>query len=178
MRQLKWFYCVILAGVLVFSACGKTPAEEPTEQNTDIEQTTEQNAGTEDIGSYSKRAAEYFAGRYVDEDGTLVLCIKNGGEEFEELLTKVYGSGYKNVRISYVKYSELDIIAQYAHLKERIQNAEEEISGIVRSYGVGSNGIAIGVNENNEEKMAKIRALADDPEVVTVMYVPGEPVNH
>ena len=142
------------------------------------EASTEQNAATEDIGSYSKKAAQYFAGRYVDEDGALVVRIKFGGEAYEELLKKVYGSGYDKVRATYVKYSQVDINTQYAHLKERIQNAGEEISGIVKAYGTGPAGIVVQVNENNEEKMAKIRALADDPEVVTVQYVEGEPVNH
>ena len=181
MHHLKWLYCTLLIGLLFFSACGKTPTEAPTEQVTETEapteQTTEQNAGTEDIGSYSKKAAQYFAGSYVDEDGALVVRIKFGGEAYEELLKKVYGSGYDKVRATYVKYSQVDITTQYAHLKERIQNAGEEISGIVKAYGSRADGICVYVIEDNEEKMAKIRALADDPEVVTVMYIEDEPVD-
>jgi hypothetical protein len=108
----------------------------------------------------------------------MVVCIKEGGEEYEDLLAKGFSVGYDKVRVSYVKYSQVDILTQYGHLKERIQNAGEEIFGIVKAYGTGFQGIVVSVNENNEEKMAKIRALADDPEVVTVMYVEGEPVNH
>ena len=145
---------------------------------TPTEALTEPNITTEDIGSYSKKAAEYYAGRYIDEDGALVVCIKNGGEDYEELLKKVYGSGYDKVRAIYVKYSNVEIVTQYAHLKERIQNTGEEISGIVKAYGTGFQGITVTVNENNEEKMAKIRALADDPEIVSVQYVEGEPANH
>ena len=174
---MKRLCCLFLCGVLFLCACNSVPTEAPSELKIETEAPTEQNDETENNDPNSKGSADFWAGCDEGEDGTLYVYIKEGGEEFEEELTKI-GYDYNKVDVSYVKYSQVDILTQYGHLKERIQNAGEEIYGIVKAYGTGFQGITVSVNENNEEKMAKIRALADDPEVVTVQYVEGEPVNH
>ena len=166
---MKRLCCLFLCGVLFLCACNSVPTEAPSELKIETEAPTEQNDETENNDPNSKGSADFWAGCDEGEDGTLYVYIKEGGEEFEEELTKI-GYGCNKVVVSYVKYSQMDLLAQKEHLTERIQKAGKEISEIIiKCYAVMKmNGITVEVSEDNEEKKAKIRKLADDPEIVTV----------
>ena len=196
MRNVKIFYCLFLAGLLIFASCRTaeyTTSESTTHESTTVESATPEKpvtespvteavvtdsptAESETTQSEILKAVSYYGGRYIDTDGTLVICIKEGGEAYEERLTKGWEvGGYKKYRVEYVKYSQTEMTAMagnfYLRATELMASDPETFSGIqITAYGYGLQGIHLDLYPANvdEAAIAKLMALADDPDIVKI----------
>ena len=198
MRNVKILFCLLLLGLFVLASCGTSDSENSKNSSSEESSTTEspvteavvtesptiERESTENETTVSEttqseilKAVSYYGGRYIDTDGTLVICIKEGGEAYEERLTKGWEvGGYKKYRVEYVKYSETEMTAMAGAFRLRAEELmasdPETFSGIqITAYGYSLKGIHLYLYPANvdEAAIAKLLALADDPDIVKII---------
>ena len=133
----------------------------------------------EQDGTPSDLWSDYAAGCYETPAGTVVVCVKRGGEAYADEITAYHlKDSYNNspmpVQVRYVKYSRAEQIAAVNALAKQMRDPD---SGTGYAYGISGFGVSEVYNKVNvylydfsEENIAAILAAAEDPDMVQFVY--------
>ncbi|MBQ6542197.1 MAG: hypothetical protein IJL73_06950 [Lachnospiraceae bacterium] len=133
----------------------------------------------EQDGTPSDLWSDYDAGCYETPAGTVVVCVKRGGEAYADEITAYhlkdsYNKSPMPVQVRYVKYSRAEQIAAVNALAKQMRDPD---SGTGYAYGISGFGVSEVYNKVNvylydfsEENIAAILAAAEDPDMVQFVY--------
>ena len=128
----------------------------------------------EPVGTSSDLWSDYNAGCYVTPAGTMVVCVKHGGEAYTEEITAYHlkdrnDNNTMSVQVRYVKYGRSE---QFAAMNTLTRQMSEPDSGTGFSHGIFAFGISeiynkvnVYLYDFNEENTAAILAAAEDPDM-------------
>ena len=131
------------------------------------------------IGTPSALWSDYNAGCYETPAGTVVVCVKHGGESYAEEITAYnlkisYGNSTMPAQVRYVKYSRAEQIAAANALTKQMRDSS---SGTGYAYGISAFGVSEVYNkvnvylyDFNEENIAAILSAVEDPDMIQFVY--------
>ncbi len=133
----------------------------------------------EPAGTPSALWSDYNAGCYETPAGTVVVCVKHGGESYAEEITAYnlkisYGNSTMPAQVRYVKYSRAEQIAAANALTKQMRDSS---SGTGYAYGISAFGVSEVYNkvnvylyDFNEENIAAILSAVEDPDMIQFVY--------
>ena len=133
----------------------------------------------EPAGTPSDLWSDYNAGCYETPAGTVVVCVKHGGESYAEEITAYnlkisYGNSTMPAQVRYVKYSRAEQIAAVNALAKQMRDPD---SGTGYAYGISGFGVSEVYNkvnvylyDFNEENIAAILSAVEDPDMIQFVY--------
>ena len=125
----------------------------------------------------------YKAGIYETPAGTLVVCVKEGGENYVKEVLSAYSrenlavkeADSSAIRIRYVKYSRAELIAGQHAIFETMKDPQSKtgFSYSILAFGINEvyNQVTVYILDPSEENMAAVLSFVEDPDMFEFVWL-------